>query len=55
MKTRIYGGKRYKLHGRYTTERIAEKVAVALRKEGYLARVAVEGSVFVVYEYIKRG
>ena len=38
-KTKIFDGKRYKLHGCWHEKEPVEKIAMRLRKKGYLARV----------------
>lgn len=48
-RTRIFNGKRYKLHGSYQYKRNAKIRATAFRLGGEPARVVKEGSYWVVY------
>lgn len=47
--TRVFGGKRYKLHGSYQKKSDAKRKAVAFRLGGEPARVVEESGYWVVY------
>lgn len=47
--TRIFGGKRYKLHGSYQKKADAKRKAVGFRLGGEPARVVKESGYWVVY------
>lgn len=47
--TRIFGGKRYKLHGSYAKKSDAKRIAVRFRLGGEPARVVKESGYWVVY------
>ena len=47
--TRIFSGKRYRLHGSYAKKSDAQRKATGFRLGGEPARVVKEGSYWVVY------
>lgn len=47
--TRIFGGKRYKLHGAYAKKSDAKRKAVGFRLGGEPARVVEESGYWLVY------
>ena len=47
--TRVFGGKRYKLHGSYRSKSDAKRKATGFRLGGEPARVVKESGYWVVY------
>lgn len=50
--TRVFGGKRYKVHGSYQNKADAKRKAVGFRLGGEPARVVAESGYWVVYKRV---